>query len=102
MSITFFPCTESPAMLYLLNIRGRWPLPDQRATMNQPVQRRDFLRQSAALAGAAVGYQLLADEKEKDLLPIIDTHQHLWDLKKFRLPWLKKDSVLDRNFVMDD
>ena len=21
-------------------------------------------------------------------LPIIDTHQHLWDLKNFELPWL--------------
>lgn len=70
--------------------------------MNQPLQRREFLRQSAVLGGVAAGHRLLADQREQDLLPIIDTHQHLWDLKKFRLPWLKKDSVLNRSFVMDD
>jgi predicted TIM-barrel fold metal-dependent hydrolase len=35
-------------------------------------------------------------------LPIIDTHQHLWDLKKFRLAWLKKGSALDRSFLPAD
>jgi L-fuconolactonase len=34
--------------------------------------------------------------------PIIDTHQHLWDLAWFRLPWLKNKPSLDRSFLMDD
>ena len=36
------------------------------------------------------------------LMPIIDTHQHLWDLTRFKLPWLKGAPKLDRSFVMDD
>lgn len=51
--------------------------------------RRDFL----ALAAAAAGTSLLssaatAATTPTDLIPAIDTHQHLWDLKKLQLPWL--------------
>ena len=40
-------------------------------------------------------------------VPIIDTHQHLWDLKKVRLAWLnlegKEDTVgFDRSFLMEE
>jgi predicted TIM-barrel fold metal-dependent hydrolase len=35
-------------------------------------------------------------------LPIVDTHQHLWDLTKLRLPWLKPGGPLTRSFVMKD
>jgi L-fuconolactonase len=37
-----------------------------------------------------------------DTIPIVDTHQHLWDLTKFKLPWLENGSHLDRSFVMSD
>src|SRR5262249_8825938 len=37
-----------------------------------------------------------------EMLPIIDTHQHLWDLKKFRLPWVNEGAPLARNFLMSD
>ena len=39
-----------------------------------------------------------------DQLPIIDTHQHLWDLTKFKLPWHKGDETkpLQRSFVLSD
>ena len=26
--------------------------------------------------------------QEAEPLPIIDTHQHLWDLERFELPWV--------------
>jgi predicted TIM-barrel fold metal-dependent hydrolase len=35
-------------------------------------------------------------------LPIIDSHQHLWDLSQFKLPWLKDDDALNRCFLPDD
>lgn len=36
------------------------------------------------------------------MIPIIDAHQHLWDLSKFRLPWLEGAGKLNRNFLMQD
>lgn len=35
-------------------------------------------------------------------MPIIDTHQHLWDLDKFRLPWLKPGTPLARSHTLAD
>jgi L-fuconolactonase len=34
--------------------------------------------------------------------PILDPHQHLWDLGAFRLPWLQDGGPLTRNFLMAD
>lgn len=34
--------------------------------------------------------------------PIVDTHQHLWDLSKFNLPWTDGDATLNRSFVTSD
>ncbi|MCB0063098.1 MAG: amidohydrolase family protein [Caldilineaceae bacterium] len=36
------------------------------------------------------------------MYPIIDTHQHLWDLSKFTLPWTAGAGVLERSFVQRD
>jgi L-fuconolactonase len=35
-------------------------------------------------------------------VPIVDTHQHLWDLSQFRLPWLKGAEPINRSFLMKD
>lgn len=78
--------------------------------MNAHTTRRDFLKHStlAAAAGATALNPLLEAAVEaadkKTLVPVVDTHQHLWDLRKFTLPWLKKDAVqpINRNFVMSD
>jgi predicted TIM-barrel fold metal-dependent hydrolase len=35
-------------------------------------------------------------------MPIIDTHQHLWDLQNFRLAWVKDGSVLARTHTLAD
>jgi predicted TIM-barrel fold metal-dependent hydrolase len=61
------------------------------------LDRREFVVTSLALAAAGA-----SAAEEKPQVPIIDTHQHLWDLKKFRLPWIKKGDKLDRSYVMSD
>ncbi len=33
-------------------------------------------------------------------IPIIDTHQHLWDLSRLRLPWLAGAPKLSRSFLL--
>jgi predicted TIM-barrel fold metal-dependent hydrolase len=35
-------------------------------------------------------------------LPIVDTHQHLWDLERFRLRWIRRESPLARSYLMRD
>lgn len=67
------------------------------------MQRRDFLLSTAAsvLTLSARGADGLYDGD------IVDTHQHLWDLEQFRLPWqagLKDDAqkILARNYLLAD
>ena len=36
------------------------------------------------------------------MLPIVDTHQHLWDLQRFELPWLDGAPALAKDYLMDD
>src|SRR5262245_1418674 len=87
-----------------------------REVMDRFVTRRQVLG-SALVALAAAG-QAAAQQRERagpsglpgpaeppgkeGQMPIIDTHQHLWDLTRFRLPWIKKDSPLSRSYLMSD
>jgi L-fuconolactonase len=69
--------------------------------------RREFLVESTTLLAAGAGLASGSEANEtkamnEEPLPIIDTHQHLWDLKQFKLPWIKKDSALNRNYLMGD
>jgi len=34
--------------------------------------------------------------------PILDTHQHLWDMERFRLPWLDGGGSLARSHLMEE
>jgi L-fuconolactonase len=38
----------------------------------------------------------------ESVIPIIDTHQHLWDLSKFKLAWLEADSKLNHCYLPED
>ena len=71
------------------------------------MQRRDFLKTTAAAAcGAALTDATDAADKPAPAnqanLQICDTHLHLWDLNRFRLPWIRKGAPLARSFVMKD
>jgi predicted TIM-barrel fold metal-dependent hydrolase len=70
--------------------------------------RRQFFRQTAATATAVLATSHVFGQAKDERavkgteIPIIDCHQHLWDLSKFKLPWIKPGSLLGRSFVMAD
>lgn len=72
--------------------------------------RRQFLGQTAAAATAAWAtsaiFPLTSASDEADVKPdeiaIIDCHQHLWDLERFTLPWIRPGTLLARSYVMRD
>jgi predicted TIM-barrel fold metal-dependent hydrolase len=68
------------------------------------MDRRQFLTQTAAAAtvGLAAATLTAAEPAVTADLPIIDCHQHLWDLAKFKLPWIKPGTLLGRSYVMKD
>ena len=76
------------------------------------INRRQFVRRATgamlavgslgALGVESGGAQQSPRSGEHAGLPIVDTHQHLWDLTKLRLPWLKSAGHLNRSFVTKD
>lgn len=66
--------------------------------------RRGFLAQSAVASGVALAKVANAEAAQDNApLPIIDTHQHLWDLKVFQLPWLKEaPEILRHNYRTEE
>ena len=66
--------------------------------------RREFLQTTtAAVAAASVPSLPATTQAAAKNLPIIDTHQHLWDLDLFQPPWLSgAPEVLARSYVTSD
>jgi L-fuconolactonase len=76
--------------------------------------RRDLLRQGLSLAAlSASGSAVLAAPRKKGFphvtppadphaVPIVDTHQHLWDLNRFHLPWLAGAPHINHNFMLKE
>lgn len=58
------------------------------------MNRREFL---SAAATATVGVASVA-AKDTKMIPIVDCHQHLWDLSKFKLAWVKAGEPLAVSF----
>lgn len=70
--------------------------------------RRRFLAQVGALAAAPAAATLALASFVRQAramtqpIPIVDCHQHLWDLTRFHLPWIAAGSVLDRSYLPVD
>ena len=79
--------------------------------------RREFLMRGAAAAGAGLASvclghprrSLRADENEErpvtlETMPVVDPHQHLWDLDRLKLSWLGGEEVqsLNRSYLISD
>tara|TARA_B100000945_G_scaffold320175_1_gene329435 strand:+ start:1502 stop:2482 length:981 start_codon:yes stop_codon:yes gene_type:complete len=66
--------------------------------------RREFIQTTTAAAAAAIVPAVSATAKvSAKRLPLIDTHQHLWDLDLFQPPWLSgAPDVLARSYVTSD
>ncbi len=73
--------------------------------MRSDPSRREFLI-SSSLAGLAVSASALSRDAASQVppVPIIDTHQHLWDFRKFRPPWLsgKGEEKINRSYTPAD
>ena len=66
------------------------------------MQRRDFLKTTAGVLAAASAASAGPVQPAADTPRIVDTHVHLWDLNRLRLPWIEKDSPLARSYVVKD
>ncbi len=72
------------------------------------LNRRQFVQHTVATVLAssslgAVAEVCLAAQEKQPVLPIVDTHQHLWDLTKFQPPWLKgAPAILSKSYVTAD
>jgi L-fuconolactonase len=66
------------------------------------MNRRQFLYTSAMfITGCGNPVRNEPNHPESNL-SIVDTHQHLWNLRKFRLSWLQPGGELTRNFLLTD
>jgi L-fuconolactonase len=65
--------------------------------------RREFMQSTAAaLAAPTIASVALAADDAPDAL-IIDTHQHLWDLSRQKLPWLESaEEVLKHDYRTEE
>jgi L-fuconolactonase len=62
--------------------------------------RRDALK--AAAIGVAASISPSSEAAQPEMPRIVDTHVHLWDLNRLRLPWIEKGTPLARSFVIKD
>ncbi len=59
------------------------------------MDRREFM----AVSAAAVCASAAGAKDQAQMIPIIDTHQHLWDLKKLKLAWVTEGHPLAASYT---
>lgn len=66
--------------------------------------RRDALKTGLAFGAAALvgASPARAADPSDPIDQIVDAHQHLWELKRFKLPWLAGEKKLNRDFTIAD
>jgi len=69
---------------------------------NSPMDRRSAVKTMAAAAAACAIPRTHSLATEANAMQVIDTHQHLWDIEKFTLPWLPKDGPLAKSYGLVD
>lgn len=83
---------------------------DVPVTAGQAASRREFLAAAVAtglaagsLAASAAPSRAAVQPAAAQSMPIVDTHQHLWDLQQFQLPWLTgAPEILNRSYGLAD
>lgn len=66
------------------------------------MDRRSWIKTTAALGWAALAHNRTHAEERTEMLPVIDTHQHLWDLQKLKLGWMKPGHPLNADHKPED
>jgi predicted TIM-barrel fold metal-dependent hydrolase len=66
------------------------------------MNRRQFLYNSVMFVAGCGNIVRTEPNHAESNLSIVDTHQHLWNLRQFRLPWLRPGGELTRDFTLAD
>jgi L-fuconolactonase len=71
--------------------------------MQNFIQRRNLI-QAGLVTGLSLfaGQSFAAEEAPLIPVPVVDTHLHLWDLERFKLPWIGEKHPLRRNYSLAD
>lgn len=65
------------------------------------MNRRQFITTSASVVAGTSCTSL--SQNKKTTIPIVDTHQHLWNLDRFKLNWLAQaPPILNHSFRLED
>ena len=74
----------------------------RRAFLKQSLAAAATLRATAGISARLAGAAEPQSSSDTSTFKVVDSHQHLWDLNKFRLPWTATSPALARDYTMRD